>query len=89
MRDIPVVSFIGYGLTQVSQQKKDGTKIILLKNGTRHSLGCRLLESGESTAMVARILGNAPSVIERAYGSISVRASGEALRKISNGGVVH
>jgi integrase len=65
--------------------KKYGTKVIPLKNGTRHSLACQLLECGESTAMVARILGNTPSVIERNYGSISVKAASEALRKIHNG----
>jgi len=65
--------------------KKYGTKIIPLKNGTRHSLACQLLERGESTVMVARILGNTPNVIERTYGTISIRAAGEALRKNYNG----
>jgi len=65
--------------------KKYGTKIIPLKNGTRHSLACQLLQRGESISTVARILGNTPSVIERSYGAISVKTAGEALRKVYNG----
>jgi integrase/recombinase XerD len=65
--------------------QKYGTKIIPLKNATRHSLACQLLERGESMAMIARILGNTPSIVEKSYGAISVQAAGEALRKVYNG----
>ena len=65
--------------------KKFGTKIIPLKNGTRHSLACQLLEQGESISTVARILGNSAGVVARSYGAISVKTAGEALRKVYNG----
>jgi len=67
--------------------KKANIKVIPLKNGTRHSLACQLLEQNTSAAMVARILGNTPTMIERAYGSITALAASEALRKISKGNV--
>jgi len=69
--------------------KKYGVKIVSLKNGTRHSLASQLLNKGESTAAVARILGNTPSVVERSYGNISVERTEEILngaRMVHEGG---
>ena len=60
--------------------KKTGVNIIPLKNATRHSLACQLLERGESLMAVSRILGNTPGVIERSYGTITVRKVEEILK---------
>jgi len=59
--------------------QKYGTPIVSLKNGTRHSLACQLLNQGRSIPEVARILGNTPSVVERSYGAISVQRTEEIL----------
>lgn len=66
----------------IDASEKAKTKIIPLKNATRHSLASQLLESGQSAVMVSRILGNTASVVERSYGSISIQAAGEALRNV-------
>ena len=63
--------------------KKASVKVIPLKNATRHSLACQLLEKGESASMVSRILGNTASVVEKSYGAISVQAASEVLAKVS------
>ena len=61
-------------------------KIVAFKNGTRHSLACQILDRGESSSTVARVLGNTPGVIDRSYGAISVERAGEAIRKVQNDG---
>jgi len=59
--------------------RKAGVKVIPLKNGTRHSKACQLLEQGESSFVVARVLGNTPRVVEHAYGNISIKKVEEVL----------
>lgn len=63
--------------------RKYAIKIVSLKNGTRHSLACQLLEMGESTSTVARILGNTSGVVERSYGNISIERTRQVLETIS------
>ncbi len=63
----------------IKASQKAGVKVIPLKNATRHSLACQLLEAGETAISVSRILGNTATVIERSYGSISVKRAGEIL----------
>ena len=60
--------------------KKAGERVIPLKNATRHSLACQLLERGESSMTVSRILGNTPGVVERSYGTITVKRVEEVLK---------
>lgn len=64
----------------VSACKKSGAKVIPLKNATRHSLACQLLERGESSMTVSRILGNTPGVVEKAYGMITIKRVEEVLK---------
>jgi len=59
--------------------KKYGTRVVPLRNGTRHSLASRLINEGESIPIIARILGNSPSQIERVYGKVTVKKVAEVL----------
>jgi integrase/recombinase XerD len=63
--------------------KKAGAKIIPLKNATRHSLACQLLNNGEELSMVARILGISQSVVYRFYGTISIERIKEVHDRVS------
>lgn len=60
--------------------KKSGAEVIPLKNATRHSLACQLLQAGETGITVARVLGNSPAMIEKHYGSISIERVKEVLK---------
>ena len=59
--------------------KRYGIKIIPLRNATRHSLASRLINKGESIPIIARILGNSPSQIEKVYGKVTVKKVAEVL----------
>ncbi len=54
--------------------RKYGVRVVSLKNATRHSLASQLLEKGETIPMIARILGNSPSVVEQTYARLRVSA---------------
>ncbi len=58
-----------------------GVKPIPLKNATRHSLACQLLNKGKDIPLVARILGISSSVVVNYYGTISI----ETLKDIQTG----
>lgn len=60
--------------------EKYGVKILTLKNGSRHSKACQLLNENASFAQIARILGNTAGVIEKSYG----RYETEKIKEILN-----
>ncbi len=59
--------------------KKAGVKCIALKNATRHSKACQLLNRGIDIPAIARILGNSTRVVEQSYGRVSTERVGEVL----------
>lgn len=59
--------------------KRYGTPIMAFKNATRHSKAHQLINDDVSIETVARVLGNSPRVVERAYGKITVKKVGEIL----------
>lgn len=67
--------------------KRAGVKVIPLKNATRHSKACQLLNQGIDIPAIARILGNSTRVVEQSYGRVSTERVGEVLtlRKVERG----
>jgi integrase len=67
---------------QASKQanEKYGTRIIPLRNASRHSLASRLINEDDTPIpVIARILGNSPSQIERVYGKVTVKKLAKVL----------
>lgn len=79
-----------YSIWRRANQKarnKHGLRVITIKNSTRHSLASRLINDDTPIPVIARILGNSPSQIERVYGKVTVKKVAEVLefKKTKNG----
>jgi integrase len=65
--------------------EKYGIQLMALKNGTRHSKASQLINQNVSLETIARVLGNTPGVVEKAYGRVSVGRVAEVLKVAHSG----
>ncbi len=66
--------------------KRAGVRVMPLKNATRHTLACSLINKGVTIPEIARLLGNSVSVVERTYARVSTETVAQVLelRKVQN-----
>lgn len=57
-----------------------GLEPMPLKNATRHTVACSLINKGVSIPEIARLLGNSVSVVERTYARVSTETVAQVLQ---------